>query len=199
MTKGELQFRKIHDMFRPKIHRYLIRLVGEHEADDLTQEVFIKVHQNLKDFRGESQLSTWIYKIATNTAFDKLRSPAFKKIVSRSLIVSQDEKENVLNEEVDVWTGQKSSSIEETFIREEMWECIREFVEKLPQNYRSVVLLSDLEGFKDKEIADILNITLRTVKIRLHRGRSQLKKEFESHCGWYRDARNKILWDGRRP
>lgn len=60
MSHAELESHEIHDAFRPRIHRYLTRLVGEHEAEDLTQEVFLKVSQALKTFRGESQVSTWI-------------------------------------------------------------------------------------------------------------------------------------------
>ena len=57
MSDDELEFQRIHETFRPKIHRYLTHLVGEHEAEDLTQEVFVKVSRALKTFRGESQLS----------------------------------------------------------------------------------------------------------------------------------------------
>jgi RNA polymerase sigma-70 factor (ECF subfamily) len=80
-----------------------------------------------------------------------------------------------------------------------MWECIREFIDKLPVSYRTVVVLSDLEGLKNSEIAKILGISLATVKIRLHHGRSKLRKEFETHCGLYRDARNELAWGGKRP
>ncbi len=69
----------LYDEFQPKIRRYLSRLVGTTKADDLTQEVFVKVTQALTAFRGESTLSTWIYRIATNTALDRLRSPAFQR------------------------------------------------------------------------------------------------------------------------
>jgi len=66
MSEAILDFQKIHDEFRPKIERYLVRLVGEYEAEDLTQDVFIKISRALQTFRGESQLSTWIYRVATN-------------------------------------------------------------------------------------------------------------------------------------
>jgi RNA polymerase sigma-70 factor (ECF subfamily) len=76
MTDSELEFQHIYSAFRPKIHRYLARLTGADEADDLTQEVFIKVSRGLKGFRGESKLSSWIYRIATNAALDHLRRPS---------------------------------------------------------------------------------------------------------------------------
>lgn len=67
-------FQDIYSAFNEKIRRYLARIADETEADDLTQEVFIKVSHGLKDFQGKSSLSTWIYKIATNTALDRLRA-----------------------------------------------------------------------------------------------------------------------------
>jgi RNA polymerase sigma-70 factor (ECF subfamily) len=199
MSNGERDFQKLHHTFRAKILRYLTRLVGEHEAEDLTQEVFLRVSQALKNFKGRSQLSTWIYRIATHAAIDRLRSPSFKSSARKEAPKIPSAEIEVEVEEKDVSTGLKPSSIEEALIRKEMWECIREFVEKLPVSYRTVVVLSDLEGVKNNEIAKILGISLATVKIRLHRGRSMLRKEFETHCGLYRDARNELAWDGERP
>ncbi len=65
MNTCELDFERIHELFRPKIQRYLTHLVGAQHAEDLTQEVFVKVHQALETFKGESELSTWVYRIAT--------------------------------------------------------------------------------------------------------------------------------------
>ena len=71
-----MDFQNVYQEFQPRIHRFLCRLVGPEEADDLTQDVFLKVSQALPTFRGESTLSTWVYRIATNSALDKLRSSA---------------------------------------------------------------------------------------------------------------------------
>ena len=85
MVNGEVEFDEIHDAVRPKMLRYLTSVVGWRDAEDLTQEVFVKVDQALGAFRGEPQLSTWIYRIATNTALDKLRSPSFRQKGQKSL------------------------------------------------------------------------------------------------------------------
>lgn len=192
MTDHEVVVQSIYRTFHPRIVRYLTRLVGEQEAEDLAQEVFIKVSQALKNFRGESQLSSWIYRIATNAALDRLRSPKFQRMAEkRSFRDSTAEDEQ--NE--DDRAVKKESSIEQELIREEMNECIRKFIEKLPQTYRAVLTLSELEELKNTEIAEVLGITLDTVKIRLHRARSKLRKELATHCNFYRDERNEFACD----
>ncbi|MHC4346436.1 MAG: RNA polymerase sigma factor, partial [Planctomycetota bacterium] len=79
MKETQLEFSDVYEEFHGKISRYLKRMVGEDEAEDLTQEVFVKVSDGLKDFKGESRLYTWIYRIATNAALDRLKSRSFRK------------------------------------------------------------------------------------------------------------------------
>jgi RNA polymerase sigma-70 factor (ECF subfamily) len=73
MTAQPLDFHSIHDAYRPRILRYLTRLAGAADAEDLTQQVLLKISQSLGQFRGDASLSTWIYRIATNAALDQLR------------------------------------------------------------------------------------------------------------------------------
>jgi len=145
MRNDELDFQNIYDTFQPRIRGYLSRLVGEYEAEDLTQEVFFKVNQKLKSFRGESRvLSTWLYRIATNVALDRLRSPSFQKMVRNRLSNDSIAEGEIATEVKVVWTGEKAPSVEQQLIRKEMNECIRNFVEKLPENYKTVLVLSEL-------------------------------------------------------
>jgi RNA polymerase sigma-70 factor (ECF subfamily) len=195
MTNNELEFQNIYNTFQPKIHFYLARLVGEHEADDLTQEVFLKVNKGLQRFRGEAKLSTWIYRIATNVARDKLRSPTFRNMVQNRLTDDSIPEDKMLTEARVVWMKERAPSVEQQLIRKEMNECIRSFVDKLPDKYKTALVLSELEGFNNQEIAQILDVSLDTVKIRLHRAREKLKKELETHCDFYRDERNELACD----
>lgn len=195
MSHDELEFQKIYDIFRPKILRYLTRLVGEYEAEDLTQEVFVKVSQALKTFRGESQLSTWIYRIATNAALDRLRSPSFQRMAQKRLSNDSTASDRVQAEDKDVWTGEKTPLVEQQVIRKEMNKCIRNFIEKLPEDYRTVIMLSELEDLQNREIAEVLGASLDTIKIRLHRARAKLKEELETNCSFYRDERNELACD----
>lgn len=189
---NDLDFHSIYKTFYPKIVRYLVHVVGWRDAEDVAQEVFVKVNQALKTFKGESQLSTWIYRIATNAALDKLRSPSFRQKGQKSLSGESIGEGEIEIMDKDAWTGEDIPSVETSMIQKEMNECIRGIVEKLPENYRTVVALSELEGFRDEESAEILGVNIHTAKIRLHRARTRLKKELESHCNFYRDERNEF-------
>jgi RNA polymerase sigma-70 factor, ECF subfamily len=195
MMETEPDFEKLHTAFRPKIRRYLTRLVGEQDAEDLTQDVFAKVSTALKSFRGESQLSTWIYRIATNAALDRLRCSSSQRIVQKGSSQDPFGHVEIDLESKDAWSGEKSPTPDAVLIRKEMNDCIRNFMEQLPEDYRTVVVLSELEGLKNIQIADILGVTLDTVKIRLHRARVRLRKELETHCSFYHDERNELACD----
>lgn len=175
----DLDFLQVYSEFHPRIQRYLARLLGPGEADDAAQDVFAKVSQALPYFRGESSLSTWMYRIATNTAYDRLRSPSF-----------QPAGEVPLDNAAPV--HDRSSGVDQTLVRTEMNDCIAEYIARLPASYRSVVILSEHEGLTNQEIADALGVSLDTVKIRLHRARARLRRDLGSGCSFYRDDRNEF-------
>lgn len=180
-------FDSIYQEFRPKIQRYLSNLAGEADAPDLTQAVFLKVSRSLDGFRGESSLSTWIYRIATNTAFDH----------AASSLARQKECEQLFDDDasVDDFPDSRLQGIDREYIRREMNACIRGVVDQLSENYRTVLLLGEFEELSNAEIAAILDINLDTVKIRLHRARTALKNAMESHCCFYHDERSEIMCD----
>lgn len=188
MSTPKVDFKSIHDQFRPRVLRYITRLVGEAEAEDLTQSVMLKVQEGLSGFRGDSSISTWIYRIATNVALDKLRQKGIQALTDTGYEFDED----------DLPPAAESPSVETTAIREEMSACISEFVARLPENYKAVMVLSELEGFTNGEIAAILGVTLDTVKIRLHRAREKLRKDLEAGCNFYRDERSEFACD-RKP
>jgi len=177
MDDNVLDFQEIYTAYRPKILRYMVRLVGEHEAEDLTQDVFVKVSQALRTFRGESQLSTWIYRIASNTAIDKIRSSSYQRCAEHSLLDDPDEAE-----EKDAWIGEQKPSLERQLMRKEMFQCFGNYIENLPVNYQTVFLLSELGELTNNEIAETLGLSRDVVKIRLHRGRAKLLRELRTHC-----------------
>ena len=177
MQTGALEFKQIYDEFQPRILRYLRYLIGEHDAEDLTQEVFVKVNQALPAFRGESQLSTWIYRITTNAAIDRMRTSSFRQ---DAYTTSLDDSQQPSDEEV--WRSAEPPSVEQELMREERARCFEDFLKELPADYRTVFVLSELEEQTNHEIADILGLSLDTVKIRLHRARARLLAELRAHC-----------------
>ena len=188
-----MEFEEIYEEFLPKIRRYLARLLGEQKAEDIAQEVFAKVSQGLDSFKGQSKLSTWIYRIATNTAIDKLRSPAHKHASGHIPLEDSTRVETNTSR-----INQTDTPIDQKVIRREMSECVREYVDRLPPDHRTVLVLSQLEGFKNREIADILQITLENVKVRLHRARARLKQELNDGCDFYHNEEGTLACDRKR-
>ena len=199
MSDAMSGFDAIHAEFRPKVMRYLKGLVGPDEAEDICQNVFLKVHAGLKDFRGEASLSTWIYRITTNAALDRLRNRSFGQTVH--VASNAEAPDDALHESAvtDLAGNTHEPSAESSFIRSEMNECIKTYVDALPESYRAVLALSDLEGFKNGEIAEILGLSVDAVKIRLHRARRELKKRFEAGCDFYRTEDNELACDHKVP
>lgn len=142
----------------------------------------------LDNFKGDSQISTWIYRIATNAAMDKLRNKSRENIDTGNNLYGTAEEE--AEQAVD-----PSASAEQAVIKKEMNNCIRDIVESLPETYRVTLLLSELKEFSNREIAEITGTSLETVKIRLHRARRELKKRLSLQCEFYRDERNEFACD----
>ena len=115
-----IDFNQIYQEFQPRIHHYLLQWGGSHEAEDLLQEVFSKASRGLKNFKGESKLSTWLYRIATNTAIDRLKSAAHK--YSSDWTVLEDA---AATGDKNPWDDQHSPPTDQSLIREEMSACDR--------------------------------------------------------------------------
>lgn len=188
-----MEFKEIYEEFQPKILNYLARLMGPNEAEDMAQVVFAKVSRGLASFKGQSKLSTWVYRIATNTAIDRLRSSAHSQASGRT---SLEDSAEVANNTPTI--TQADTSTDQKVIRKEMSECVREYVDRLPPEHRTVLVLKELEGFKNREIADILDISLENIKIRLHRARARLKLELDDGCDFYHNDEGTLACD-RKP
>ena len=190
---SDQNFNEIFDKYHPRILRYMTRIVGPDDAEDLAQVVFDKVSRGLNRFQGRSSLSTWIYRIATNTAIDRSRSAASKHEREHNLFG-----DDMTHESSDAPVAPTSPVTDQLVIRKEMSDCINEFIDNLPPDYKTVIVLSDLEGLANKEIAEILGITLDNVKIRLHRARARLKKALQDGCDFYYNEENTLACDRKQ-
>ena len=179
-----LDFQRVYEEYSPRIRRYLGRLAGAAEAEDLTQETFVRVNQALASFRGEAALATWIYRIATNVATDRLRTPGFR-VSARSA------------EPARLFGLGTLPLVEQDIARREMSECVRGYIAQLPANLRAVVVLSELEELPDRQIAEVMGISLGAAKIRLHRARARLRELLERGCDLSRDERNELTCEPR--
>ena len=187
MNRAAISFEAVFNEYQPKIERYLVRMVGQNEAEDLCQDVFLKIDRGLKSFEGKSSLSTWIYRIATNAAMDKIRSKSYKQKTNEKHF-----------EDLPILHSNTERTSEQNAIRKEMSLCVRGFVEALPEDYRAVLILSEFEELKNKEIAEILGISLENVKIRLHRGKATLKETLQKNCDFYHDEQSILSCDRKQ-
>lgn len=186
-------FEKIYDEYYPKILQYVKRMVGPHDAEDVAQDIFGKVSSGLKGFQGKSKLSTWIYRIATNTVIDRSRSAAYKHAADHTT-----HEDSVDHETQSLWPGHKPPATDQVVIRKEMSDCVNEFIDDLPPDYKSVIVLSDLEGLTNIEIAEVLGISIDNVKIRLHRARTKLKAALNEGCDFYHNEQNVLACDRKQ-
>ena len=170
-------------LFRPlyaancdRVRGLLVRMAGPQDAEDLTQIIFAKAAAALPQFRGEAQASAWLYRIAANVASDWLRSRAARE--AKLALHAPAEATAVL--------ADPRPSPEQRLARKDMQDCIRGEIGKLPAGSRDVLLLGELAGLSDEEVAQTLGITRTNAKVRLHRARGQLKTAIAARREFYR-------------
>lgn len=170
---GETQL--YHELVRPYERSvYMMALSfmkNEADAEDVAQEAFIKAFRNLSTFRGDAKFSTWLISITLNEARNRLRRQGIVRM--QSLDEPPDEEGAVSPALLRDWREIPSEAVE----REEVRKLIRKAVETLPEIYRQVFLLRDVEELNVSETAQTLSISISNVKVRLHRARMMLQKE----------------------
>lgn len=133
-------------------------------SEDIAQEVFIKCYENLDNFRNESSYKTWLYRITVNLCKDKLRSWSFKNIVLTEFFTK-------------IKSTNKSPEMELVGLEEK--RLVAEKILSLPVKYREVIILYYYEEMSYNQISDLINLSIQTIKSRLHRARLLLKKSLE--------------------
>ncbi|HZY02719.1 MAG TPA: sigma-70 family RNA polymerase sigma factor [Anaeromyxobacteraceae bacterium] len=184
--QSTLTIEQLHRDHGDRIRRYLLRLVGATDAEDLAQDVFEKAQRAIGTFRGDSRVQTWLYRVATNAAIDRLRSP------ERRADLEGDEAAADAADAEGAREAAQPGSPEGALDRARMRECILRVVEQLPASQSAVILLGELRGLGDRELAEALGISLGAAKIRLHRARRALKAALERACDFERDEENEF-------
>jgi RNA polymerase sigma-70 factor (ECF subfamily) len=167
--------------YAPRIQQLALRYVKNWEdAEEVTQDVLMKVHRKIDAFRGDAALSSWIYRITFNTAMSRLRSAR----ASRGIEIQQNEpstlepNERYANEPAD-W----SSLADDHVLRNQMRERLIASLALLPQVYRTPVILRDIQGLSTEEASAVLGVKPQTLKSRLHRGRLLLREHLADFAG----------------
>lgn len=167
------------ETYHDPIYRYVLGLVkNPAEAEDLTQDTFLRAYRYGDSLREPEAVRGWLYRIATHACLDRLRQ--------RKPLVSLDSDEG--GDRVQPPVSQWPSPLEVSE-RKETSACIQRCLDYLPDKYRAVILLHEAHSLIASEIADLLGVTVATVKIRLHRARRQLQKVMERGCAVSNDRR----------
>jgi RNA polymerase sigma-70 factor (ECF subfamily) len=169
---------EIYDQYYRRVRKFILHTVrNEWVADDLVQETFIKINNNLESVRDAARLQAWIFKIAHNICRDYFRQQGKTANLGLEEISGEPAPAKVPTSQKELEQGQ-------------MRKCVFGLVNFLPESLRSVIILSDISEFSQREIAEILGISVENVKIRLHRARKKLKALLEKHCVFEVDERN---------
>ncbi|HEX7158212.1 MAG TPA: sigma-70 family RNA polymerase sigma factor [Edaphobacter sp.] len=145
------------------------------DAADITQEVFIKVFRNIRSFHGESSLRTWLYRIALHEASNQRRWWFRHKKQELTIDSALEPEDDGYSHPLSATLADDGESPFDHVVHAEMREKVEAALREIPEAFRTVVVLREIEGFGYEEIAEILNVNLGTVKSRLTRGRSALR------------------------
>jgi RNA polymerase sigma-70 factor (ECF subfamily) len=172
-------FEKLVARYQNKIIGYVGRMTDgdREEAEDITQETFIKAYRSLDSFRGQASFSTWLYKIATNLCIDRARTKKRRPQQAYSLDEPVDRDEEKGAREIPDNRYEPGKGVE----RDEMRALVRETVAEMPEKMRQVLIMCDLQGMPYEEISRILDVPLGTVKSRLFHARADLARRLRPY------------------
>ncbi len=166
--KSEL-FKELVNKYKDMVFKICWGFVkNKQDAEELTQDVFFTVYKNIKNFRSESKLSTWIYRIAVNRSLNHIRKRKYVKIFSKADL----EEGNDINN----FPAGENSSADFRVISKEKMRIILKALDKLPSNQKTAFTLFNLKDFTYEEIAEIMDCSIPAVESRIHRAKMNLQK-----------------------
>lgn len=171
VKKGDKQaYSQLVDLYKQKVYQICFRMVGStHEAEDLAQEAFIKAYINIDSYDTDKKFSSWLYRIATNLTIDRLRKKKPDFYLDAEITGTDG---------LTMYTQLASNGKlpDDRVVELEMQETVQTAILRLPAKYRSAVSLKYFDDLSLKEISEILDIPVATVKTRIYRGREALRK-----------------------
>jgi RNA polymerase sigma-70 factor (ECF subfamily) len=168
-------FEELVRRYERKVYNITYRLLGnEQDASEALQDAFLRAYRFLPKFQFKSSFYTWLYRIATNVSLSRLRSR--EKVETVSIDQPVGESGDVALEIPDY-----KYTPERLMQQREMKQALQDAVDALPEDYRSVVVLRDLEDLSNEEVRKVLNLSVAAVKSRLHRGRLVLREKLAKY------------------
>lgn len=169
--------------YGPKIFQLALRYMKNREdAEEVAQDVLLKVYRKISAFRGDSALSSWIYRITFNAAMSRLRNSKFSRpaeVPAEEVLRATDGDRTRQPREAADW----SSLADEAFMRTQMRDRLADAMNALPPIYRVPVMLRDIQGLSTEEASEVLQVKTQTLKSRLHRGRLILRQRLADFAG----------------
>jgi RNA polymerase sigma-70 factor (ECF subfamily) len=173
------------------VHRFVYHFIQDPSlADELTQDAFLKAYEGRGSFRGDAPERIWLLRIARNVCLDYVRSPRARTDKTASFDQAEDEGREPSTEGATIAGREPFPSVEQAARQAEMSDCVQRFVLALPETLRTPLILHDMEGLTNAEIAQVLSCSLEAAKMRLHRGRAKLREMMDDHCDLFHDERN---------
>ena len=171
-------FNEIVLRYKDKVYNYVYRMVrNATDAEDLTQETFVRAYLSLHSFQSRASLNTWLFRIATNLCIDHCRRAKRTQGLVTSLSPDNEEEEEGLQRDIPDATFDPQRLL----LNKELGEKLEKALQELPEKLRMVVLLYDVEGLSYEEIAAIAGCPLGTVKSRLFNARAVLRRKLEPY------------------
>lgn len=163
-------FEELLSRYSNKVFSLASRLTRNAEdAEEVLQDVFVTVHRKIASFEGKSSFSSWLYRVTVNAAFMKLRKRRQDLSVPLEDVIQQSHAITSLK-------SPESAFVDAQSIRNQMLEALESAIRKLPDDYRPVFILRDVDGLTSREVSKILDLTVPAVKSRLHRSRLMLRR-----------------------
>ena len=189
----ETEVQEIWQQIHTGLRSFIAKRVGnEDEADDIAQEVWLKMQRGLDGLKDQNRLISWIYQIARHAIIDHYRAPDRRREMPAGLAVDLEVYQSS--------SSRQKASEDSGQLRTELAGCLRPMNERLSEEYRQAVVLVDLEGLTQQEAASQLGLSLSGMKSRVQRGRRQLKAMLEACCTIELDRRRSVTdYDVRNP
>ena len=169
------------DTYGDRVYRLTHRITGSNEdAEEATQDALWTAARKIGSFKGESQFGSWLYRIAANAAYQKLRSRRAKsREIALDDVLPTLDPEGLHFEPMDDWTPR----VDDNAVNGELRDVLEKAIDELPDDYRTALVMHDIEGMPNPDIAETLGISLPAVKSRVHRSRLFVRKKLAGYLG----------------